>query len=131
MGEETKDLFGKPNRVYFISKDNVVQWPVVSDSITMEECDKSAIREKANFNPLSLSFDACIVDNSEIARLLRSVKLEKAKEMHDSIKKEIKDFYVSNPPRNRKERRLRAREIKNDIIRFKEYCKNNGIEIKK
>lgn len=128
MGEENKDLFGKPNRVYFIYKDNVVQWPVVSDSITLKY-DTEDISDKSKFEPPSLSFNIKVND-SEIAKILRSTKLERANEMLDSIKKEIKDFYVSNPLRNRKERRLRAKKIKADIIRFQEYCKNNGIEIK-
>ena len=56
-------------------------------------------------------------------------KCERAKSMLDDIQSEVKEFYQTNPPRNRKERRERAKALKQKIQCFNSYCKTNGIEI--
>lgn len=84
------------------------------------------------------SLPPILITNEEFEELckdpefLESAKLtplNKAYVMLNNIKDSLSLFYVRNPPINRKERRERIREIKREILRFKGYCKKNGIHI--
>lgn len=56
-------------------------------------------------------------------------RLDYAQRMYNEIKNEVENFYFADPPRNRKERRTRAKKLKIKINRFNAFCKDNGIEI--
>lgn len=126
MGEELKNLFGKAKMIYFAEKGSAdyKTLPIVEGSVKMDD-DRPEFEPK----PISLSFNMCIASDGDFVELYDR-GIERAQEMLDSIKKSVRDFYVTDPPRNRKERRKRAKKIKDDIVRFRAYCKNHNIEIK-
>lgn len=54
--------------------------------------------------------------------------LTHAQKMIDELNDDLKEFHTINPPRNRKERRKRVREISKKYERLKAYCKKYHIE---
>lgn len=66
----------------------------------------------------------------DFKKWLKDNPLTHAQDMLDSLNKDLKEFYITKPPRNRKERRERARKLEKRIVRFKAYCKEYHIEFK-
>lgn len=84
------------------------------------------------------SLPPILITNEEFEELckdpefLESAKLtplNKAYVMLNNIKDSLSLFYVRKTSINRKECRERIREIKREILRFKGYCKKNGIRV--
>lgn len=100
--------------------------PVVEDSLRFDE-DHDKLVDPFPKNKMSFSF---ICRHPDFKKWLNDNPLTRAQDMSDALKRDLEAFYVSNPPRNRKERRTRARELEKKIARFKEYCKENNIEFK-
>lgn len=101
---------------------------VVADSTTILSEDESLHPTSEN-----LSFKVELDNPAEILLLRRHPDVQRcldyAKGMLDEIKAELNKFYRTAPPRNRKERRERAKVLKKKINRFNAYCRAKGIEI--
>ena len=124
-------LFNGKQRIFVASKDDVENWkelPIVDDSVRHSGYyDCPALREN---NSYTFSIKA---DRPAELLLLTYPDvqdcLDRAQNMLDEIKSEVKAFYTTDPPRNRKERRERAKVLKRKIERFNSYCKAKGIKI--
>ena len=82
------------------------------------------------FTPLKTEYSFQFASDSDLHKFWRFKKMyNHAQSMLDEIKDDLKEFYQTNPPRYRKERRERAKVLKRKIERFNSYCKDRGIEI--
>lgn len=121
MGDKDTPIDFK-NRAIFIDGKEL---PIVKDSVKISAEDERTAPIPINKMSFSIKFDG---DASNI--FAESNPVMHAQDMLGVLKKDLKEFYVSKPPRNRKERRTRARELEKKIARFKAYCKENNIEFK-
>lgn len=121
MGDKDNP-FDFKNRAIFIDSKEL---PVVEDSVKISVEDEYT--EPIPINKMSFSIQ---VDGDVSNIFAESNPVMHAQDMLDTLKKDLKEFCVSKPPRNRKERRTRARELEKKIARFKAYCKENNIEFK-
>lgn len=105
---------------------------VVADSLQIMSDDVGLEDIMDKFTPLKTEYSFSLT-SEQIAELPKYFGFKKmydhAQSMLDDIKGDLKEFYQTNPPRNRKERRARAKELKIKINRFNSYCKDKGIEI--
>lgn len=132
MGDKDKpNIFNGKQRIFVASKDDVENWeelPIVEDSVQYSGYYDCPDLSKSN-EPIRFSIK---VDHPAELLLLKHPDVQKcldrAQKMLDEIKSEVKAFYTTDPPRNRKERRARAKELKIKINRFNSYCKDRGIK---
>lgn len=112
-----------------ISDDGFKELPIVENSVQHTGYYDCPELSKSN-EPISFSIkvnhpaELLLLKHSDVQKCL-----DRAQSMLDEIKSEVKAFYTTDPPRNRKERRVRAKDLKIKINRFKTYCKVKGIEI--
>lgn len=137
--EDKDKLFNGKQRIFVASKDDAENWeelPIVENSL-----DYMSVRDKSELDPAihdtidaltskSYSFSITSEQIAELPEFFGFKKMyDRAQSMLDEIKGDLKEFYQTNPPRNRKERRERAKVLKRKIERFNSYCKDKGIEI--
>lgn len=124
MGDkDTPLLSGKDIAIFIDGKEA----PVVKDSVKLS-AEPAEYTGPIPTDKLSFSVNA---EGNGVKELCKEAKsLLRAQEMLDAIREELALFYHQKPPRNRKERRERGREIKRHIERFKRYCRENHIELK-
>lgn len=128
---EDKDFmeFGK-RMLYFAPKDDIDNLQplgeIVENSIEFEDAEPVSYPK----GDMSFSFELDKPMEIDLKSFYENVpEVKQAYKMLENIQDKIKSFYTTNPPKNRKERRERARELKRKIIRFNQYCKDNKLEI--
>lgn len=129
MGEDN-NIFSGASRLFFAPKDTVdfKELPIVEGSLDIK--DKEEEYFEATLPPLKTSFEMQSDDILDVLeRYLHSQAIERANETLESIKEDIAKFYTTDPPKNRQERRKRAKELKKRIARFKAFCKGHNIEL--
>lgn len=137
MGDKDTPLFDGKNRTltfYDVSNRAPIGDRIIADSLAYEvpmaedsieiSTSSDGHTDPIPVNKMSFSFKVDKGVNNE-SKLLSS-----AQKKLDAIKQELTMLYHLNPPRNRKERRERGREIKRRIERFNRYCMENHIELK-
>lgn len=112
------------NRAIFIDGKEV---KVVKDSLSFDE-DHDKLVDPFPQNRMSFSF---YCEHLEFKKWLDDNPLTHAQEMVDELNEDLRELHTTNPPRNRKERRAKARELKKNIARFKAYCKKYNLTIKR
>lgn len=146
MREEMNNLFRGPSEIYFKSFDapnsEFEKLPTVDGSLKTIIADNLQIfsddEELDNSMPISSKqelFFSCDINDSDSLNLkcfiLRKQEyLDRAQKMFDEIKSGIKEFHVTNPPRNRAERRARVKALEQRSMLFRAYCKKHDIGIK-
>lgn len=140
MGDKDTPLFDGKNRTltfYDVSNGAPISYRIIADSLAYEvsmaedsvEISTSSDGHTDSIPMNKMSFSVDVEGNvSEIFAVPQPII--RAQEMLNTIKEELTLFYHQNPPRNRKERRERGREIKRHIERFNRYCRKNHVVLK-
>ena len=135
--DDKDNLFNGKQKIMLFSADSdlattVPLDEVVADSLQIMSDDVELEDIMDKFTPLKMEYLAQLT-SVQPADLLKFFGFKKmynhAQSMLDEIKADLKEFYQTNPPRNRKERRERAKLLKRKIERFNSYCKDRGIKI--
>ena len=101
---------------------------VVADSLTIlaeDDLDDTNFAPK----PLSFKFTCDKTQAKTLAEMFYIKQFNHAQKLLDELQSEVKSFYTTNPPRNRKERRERAKMLKRKIDHFNSYCERWGIKV--
>lgn len=137
MMDDKDRLFNGKQKISILPADSdlatfipLVEVVAGSSQITSDDVELEDIMDK--FAPLKTEYSFQLTSD-QIANLPKYFGFKKmydhAQSMLDEIKSDLKEFYQTNSPRNRKERRERAKVLKRKIERFNSYCKNRGINI--
>lgn len=128
---EDKDFmeFGK-RMLYFAPKGDIDNLQplgeIVESSSELEDAEPMAYPK----GDMSFKFELDKPMEIDLKSFYENVpEVKQAYKMLENLQKDLDRFYKTNPPKNRKERRERARELKKKIIRFNQYCKDNNLEI--
>lgn len=132
MDKENK-LPNKADRIFFapVGSDDFKELYVVEDSTMLKYEQSHGDTDDVSWKMSQAEYNFFVENNPYVKALLKDGPIVKANEMLKSIKEDIAMFYKFKPPLNRRERRERAKALKKKIARFKVYCKENNIEIKK
>lgn len=128
--DEENNIFSGASRLFFAPKGTAdfKEFPIVEGSLDIKDKEEECF--KATLPPIKTSFKMQFDDILDVLeRYLHSQALDRANEMLESIKEDIAKFYTTDTPKNRQERRKRAKELKKRIARFKAFCKGHNIEL--
>lgn len=100
------------------------EMPVAKDSLRFDEYHDKLV-DPFPKNKMSFSF---YCEHPDFKKWLKDNPLAYAQKMIDELNDDLKDLHTKNPPRSRRERRKRMREINKKYERLKAYCKKYHIE---